>query len=786
MRVVLAIVFLLGFHVWGQDIVIKESEKDKKHVDTYNSKAEKLTNPDSVYVYFNRAILIARSIEYYEGELRACKGLIHLYEKDAEIYDRLRYTLLMVRLYEKNGSTSEKAEGYQALGKLYFNEQLYSKASETFRKGLGLEGTTLAEKYQAGIWLTRSLRLAGEVDDALLVSRELQFEDALSTYHKIELQKEKAEIYHELKAYEEELEAYRQIIALSKGTRYANLQPVAWNNVGYVSKYLGNTKAAKSAFQNTLRTASQDETELRGAAYYNLGLIYHNAGNADSAMISFTNAKNMYTSCDDLSSIASSLNMMALSYFHQNDMFNAQKQLDKAFDLERKNDLKFQEAKSHEIQSLFFEQVYDYENSLKSYKRFLSIRDSILTLEQTEKYRLLLDQYRVEQIEKQLRLIWAANDLETANLARERAALEAERAQIEAQQERDARRIKEDELKISRQQSELRLLQLNEEKLNLENKQKELEIAQRDNDLKELALEKERLLVAKNEKEISYLAKQKELEEQWRKNEKLEFQNKLRMIFGALLFILIILIGILIAYRQLRRRKKQIEEQNVIIAESKREIEIQKEKSDGLLLNILPISIAEELKRNGVAKPKLYEDISVGFTDFSGFTMISEKLSPEELVQKLDAMFLEFDRIIEKYELQRIKTIGDAYMFAAGLPNEMEDHAERSVHAAIEMRNFIDSFNAQLPAGAPTWNIRIGIHSGPVVAGVIGIKKFAYDIWGDTVNTAARMESSGEVGKVNISGSTYMKIRNTFNTVHRGKVHAKNKGDIDMYFVEPL
>lgn len=766
-------------------MVIDEREKTKKHVDEYNQIAGKHQNPDSTYFYYNRAIIIARNINYFEGELAACKGLLNSVQDDSEVYERLRYTLLLVRLYEKKGTASEKAGAYDKLGQLYFREQLYTKAIESFQKAFELENLSLAESYKAGIWLARSQRYAGEVDEALLTARKVQFEKGLTTYQQVELLKEKAEIYNELRAYDEEMKAYREIIEITKGTKFENLHPTLWNNIGYVNKYLDRNKEAKSAFIHTLKTGTKDKA-LLAAANYNLGLLYHNESASDSAMYCFNASEKYYTDLNDWASVASALNMKALSYYHNNDMFNGQRQLDKAFALESKHHLKYQEAKSHEIQSLFFQDLYDFENALDSYKRFLSIRDSLKTIERAEEYKLLYDQYRAEQIEKQLRLIWASNELEMANLAKKQ-------ADLAAQAERDARILRENELEISslrlrkaKDREELQRLQLEEERLNVENKQNELDLAQRDNELKELALKSERLLVAKNKQEIENLEREKQLEAQKRLIAQQDFNYKLRLIIGALLFILIILLGILIAYRQLRRRKKQIEAQSLIIAESKKEIELQKEKSDGLLLNILPFSIAEELKRNGVAKPKLYDEVSVGFTDFSGFTMISERLTPEQLVEKLDSMFLEFDKIIEKYGLQRIKTIGDAYMFAAGLPEPLEDHAIRSVNAAIDMRDFIDEFNSKLAPDEPKWNIRIGVHSGPVVAGVIGIKKFAYDIWGDTVNTAARMESSGEVGKVNISGTTYMDIRDEFLTVHRGKVAAKNKGDIDMYFVERL
>lgn len=210
----------------------------------------------------------------------------------------------------------------------------------------------------------------------------------------------------------------------------------------------------------------------------------------------------------------------------------------------------------------------------------------------------------------------------------------------------------------------------------------------------------------------------------------------------------------------------------------------EKKRSDELLLNILPQEVAEELKEKGYADAKLIDEVTVLFTDFKGFTSMSEKVSPKQLVKDLNECFSAFDHIMEKYGMEKIKTIGDSYMAAGGLPTPNNSHASDAINAALEMRNFIAEGKAQkIAAGTPYFEIRIGIHTGPVVAGIVGVKKFQYDIWGDTVNTASRMESSGEVGKINISETTYELVKDKFNCEYRGEIEAKGKGKVKMYFV---
>lgn len=208
-------------------------------------------------------------------------------------------------------------------------------------------------------------------------------------------------------------------------------------------------------------------------------------------------------------------------------------------------------------------------------------------------------------------------------------------------------------------------------------------------------------------------------------------------------------------------------------------------RSDELLLNILPAEVAEELKSKGSTSAKQFENVTVMFTDFKNFTQIAEQLSPQELVSEIHTCFKAFDQIIEKYTIEKIKTIGDAYMCVGGLPVSNITHAIDVVGAALEIQQFIMHHSEQRKAeGKELFEIRIGIHTGPVVAGIVGIKKFAYDIWGDTVNIASRMESNGEAGKVNVSETTYELVKKQFTCTYRGKIKVKNKGELDMYFVE--
>jgi class 3 adenylate cyclase len=219
------------------------------------------------------------------------------------------------------------------------------------------------------------------------------------------------------------------------------------------------------------------------------------------------------------------------------------------------------------------------------------------------------------------------------------------------------------------------------------------------------------------------------------------------------------------------------------------DLRLERDRSEALLLNILPRRVADELKATGKAEAVQFDQVTVLFTDFKGFTAMSEMVTPQELIHDLNDCFSAFDHITSRHGIEKIKTIGDAYMAAGGLPIPNTTHATDVVKAALEIRDHIADVKARkVVAGLPYFEIRIGIHTGPVVAGIVGVKKFQYDIWGDTVNTASRMESSGEVGQVNISESTYALVKDVlgFTFTPRGKVQAKGKGEMEMFFVERM
>lgn len=269
----------------------------------------------------------------------------------------------------------------------------------------------------------------------------------------------------------------------------------------------------------------------------------------------------------------------------------------------------------------------------------------------------------------------------------------------------------------------------------------------------------------KKEDEIGLLEKEAQIQ---------ELQEKRQKTVTWAVSIMLFFIGLLALGQY--RRYKFTKETNKIIAN-------EKERSDNLLLNILPEETAQELKDHGKVKAKRYEQVTVLFTDFVGFTSYSQDLEPEELVASVDHYFSKFDQIVEQHGMEKIKTIGDAYMCVGGIPEPDESHVVKIIEVAFEFIRFLHESKIGMKDKITPFDVRIGLNTGPAVAGVVGTKKFAYDIWGDTVNVASRMESNSEPGRINISENTYKLIKDKFDCEYRGEIKVKNHGTMEMYLV---
>lgn len=284
---------------------------------------------------------------------------------------------------------------------------------------------------------------------------------------------------------------------------------------------------------------------------------------------------------------------------------------------------------------------------------------------------------------------------------------------------------------------------------------------------------KQEILLERNQTQLT----EAKLEAEKQKNE-VQARNKFLQLSGLVALFFLLLSILMFGRFQAKKRSEKT------LAGKNKTIEEERLRNEELLLNILPKSIVEELKTHGKAKARRFDQVTVLFSDFVNFTRIAEQLTPEELVEELDKCFKAFDHIIKQYpDIEKIKTIGDAYMCASGL-SERKGLPNNLIQAALDMQSYLSEYKElRIKQGKPFFEARIGLHTGPVVAGVVGDIKFAYDIWGDTVNLASRIESNSEAGQVNVSQDTYNLIRYRYDCDYRGKMPAKNKGEVDMYFV---
>lgn len=542
------------------------------------------------------------------------------------------------------------------------------------------------------------------------------------------------------------------LMTYAKEKKYPKAASVGYTIQGVVNSNQGNYPRALHCFQKGLAIQEKEDDKLGTAkTLNNIGLIFGKQKDFVRALEYYEKSLVVFENLADKKGMAGSLNNIANVYADQGKYSDALQYYDKSLNLKKELGDTWGIAKGlSNIGSVLIDKG-DYAGAYEYYQKSLPVLEEIgdnqgLATDLVSIGRLYLKQNKLSPALKHCKRSYAlsvkAGDLELQKKSCQ-CLFETYRGMgngNEALKYMEKLRIIEDSLKVSETTKLLEQMEF-------------AKAMQQDSIAK---AEEARLIQEAHQAEV-------------RK------KNQTRNV------LLATAVGLLIIAGGLYYRWRLVRKSRDIIAK-------EKDRSENLLLNILPADIAAELKEKGRADARDFDMVSILFTDFQGFTAAAEKLNAQDLVSEINTCFEAFDGIMSKYNVEKIKTIGDAYMAAGGLPIPSHDSVRNTVLAALEMQTFIAKRKAELDAaGKPGFEMRVGVHTGPVVAGIVGVKKFAFDVWGDTVNTASRMESSGEVGKVNISQSTYELLKDDpeFAFESRGKIEVKGKGEIGMYFVTP-
>ncbi len=530
------------------------------------------------------------------------------------------------------------------------------------------------------------------------------------------------------------------------------------DNIGVIYSDLGDIPKALDYYQRSLRIY-EDIEDNRGIAnaLNNIGLIYKNQGDYQKALDYFGKSFKMREEIGEKRGIASSLTNIGITYKAQGDYRRALEYYEESLKISEELMDKGGIARVLNNIGGIYSVQGEYSKALKYYQQSLEIKKEIGDKKAITKSQINIGSVYQKLQEYQKAILECGKALQ---LAQELGAI--------AYQKESCKCLYDAYKAIGNGNQ---ALEYHEQMLALDDSLKSEETSKK----------LQQMEFAKQVYQDSVEAYDREFKAELahREEVRLEKQTRNWSIAGGV-FALLLAGGFYSRWRYVRK--------------SKAIIESERDRSDNLLLNILPEEIAQELKEKGKADARDFDQVSILFTDFVDFTETSEKLSAAALVEEINTCFEAFDHLLEKYQIEKIKTIGDAYMAAGGLPVPTEDSARNAVLAALEMQEFIEKrHNLRCDKGIPAFRMRAGVHTGPVVAGIVGVKKFQYDVWGDTVNTASRIESHGEAGKVNISQATYELLKEDKSTLlstapqfifeSRGKIDVKGKGEMEMYFV---
>lgn len=718
---------------------------------------------------YETAYALAGQLDDEEGILLSLQGLIPIEISANKIANALRYLLEERDLLEKKQAIERLGVVNMQIGDLYRGETLYREAIPYFKEIVAGPGAiTPAVREAVYDKLGACYTLLQEPDSARFYYSELSGLPGKDDAFRLLQLRRIVLAYQAAEAYAPALEYSLQIKEIMEATPGRKAERAAsYNNLGYTYTQLDN-------FNNAIRWFLEAEEYIAGEdaklaiLYTNLGIAYFNHQESETGIQYLLKALAL-TDKSDNKNRGHISNVLANIYLEKKDYFNAQNYNRDAIEYAGQSRDPVLKSAVYETSAEIHSLLYEYEEANQAYRTHLNLRDSLLFALRLEQERLFQDKLKLEQTEKEVKLLLIRDEMQGLTIAQQQLEIDnlnlaAEKAENDLEILRQSEQIKETTLKNQQLETQRarQALQLVQGRLTLQERERQLSDLAQAEALAQLQLEQKEARLKQEEQANALLQKDNEIQQ----------QNTLaaQRIGGLLLLLsLLVLVGLLYT----RRINGQLRQQKLAL-------EAEQEKSERLLLNILPVSVAQELKEKGSTTPRRYESVSILFSDFVGFTTISARSTPELILSEMNDCFMGFDAIMEEVGIEKIQTIGDGYLAVGGIPEEVPDHALRCVEAARKMFHFLAE---RRKTSDIQWRARIGIHSGPITTGVVGTKKFAYNIFGDTVNTASRIETAGEAGRINVSAATYELIKDHYACEYRGKISAKGKGDLDMYFV---
>ncbi|NUN99733.1 MAG: hypothetical protein HUU01_03865 [Saprospiraceae bacterium] len=667
-------------------------------------------------------------------------------------------------VYRAEGIAGKALNYYQAAWNRLPGEQ-WTPERETLLNGIAAMYEQLNRPLDARISYEELLAYYTRTEQPQQVSRTLQQLAALS---------ELTSQYTTARGY------YTQLESLARRNAQLPELAAALNNIGYTYHRENKTEDAYRYFQLTYELRSFLSPREQLNLYHNLAIAAFNRNDADGALKKIEEARETLRPSEI--ERAKLDHLAAAICLRQGDFVRALRYFESARDKANKDRALLSQI--YRTGADIHQARYELTQAIDYYQQHIRIEETLEAEAELRKREIDRQLAQMERKEKEIQLLLA--DQEVQALAIRQLQADNERIRINADKVALEAANRENDLRLLRQQQEINTIRLQNEQLAAQRTRSELKLASEElrsalaaRNLAEVTQQEALRRLELEEKErdaarqIDLLNKDKaisELELERQRN----FQRYAYLLGGALGLILLLIGG---AWHLSRRN-------NRLLARKNHEVEAERHKSEVLLLNILPGETARELKETGQTTPRGYPEATVVFTDFSDFTNLASRMSPEELLAELNECFIRFDEIAESHGLEKIKVIGDSYMCVGGVPSPLPNHATAAVATALDMQAFIETRHREhLASGRPYWRMRVGIHTGPVVAGVVGKHKFSFDIWGDTVNLASRLEGAGEPGRINLSEETYALVKEAYQCDYRGELEVKGKGRVGMYFV---